>query len=74
MASNQQTRPQPGRFGRDSKTDADLLHALFAAGGYWGLTPDWVPRGGYATPCRNVLRRLETALLIDSAPRPGEEW
>lgn len=25
-----------------------LLVALLAAGGCWGLTPDWVPRTGYA--------------------------
>ncbi|MFE1960926.1 hypothetical protein [Streptomyces sp. NPDC059479] len=55
-------------------TDADLLCDLIAAGGFWGLAPGWVPRGGYAAPTRPVLRRLETALLIDSVPRIGEEW
>ncbi|MEU3600570.1 hypothetical protein ABZ714_17905 [Streptomyces sp. NPDC006798] len=27
--------------------EAALLVALLAAGGYWGLAPDWVPRAGY---------------------------
>lgn len=56
-----------------SLSDADELAALVAAGGYWGLAPDWVPRFGYAAPTRAVLRLVETGLLIDLAPRIGEE-
>ncbi|MFF6971530.1 MULTISPECIES: hypothetical protein [Streptomyces] len=29
-------------------TPQSQLDALIRAGGFWGLAPDWVPRGGYA--------------------------
>ncbi|MFD8969264.1 hypothetical protein ACFV0C_30495 [Streptomyces sp. NPDC059568] len=54
-------------------TDADELHALIAAGGYWRLAPDWLPRVGYALPTRAVLRRVETGLMIECAPLVGEK-
>ncbi|WP_326810916.1 hypothetical protein OIE62_24645 [Streptomyces scopuliridis] len=54
-------------------TDADELHALFAAGGVWGLALDWVPRGGFAIPARPVLRRVELGLLLNAAPWIGEQ-
>ncbi|SCG00293.1 hypothetical protein GA0115259_106914 [Streptomyces sp. MnatMP-M17] len=54
-------------------TDTDFLCALIAAGGYWGLAPDWVPRVGYTVPAQAVLRRVETGLLIELAPRIGEK-
>lgn len=56
-----------------SPIDTDLLCALFAAGGYWALAPDWVLRGGFAIPTRPLIRRVATGLLIDSVPRIGEE-
>lgn len=55
-------------------TDVDALQALFAAGGFWGFAPDWVPRGGYAAPTRSLLDRVSLRLLAESAPREGERW
>ncbi|MEU3600255.1 hypothetical protein ABZ714_16285 [Streptomyces sp. NPDC006798] len=37
------------------------LDALIAAGGYWGLAPDWVPRTGYARD-RDTLITVLAAL------------
>ncbi|MFE4828830.1 hypothetical protein [Streptomyces sp. NPDC056672] len=54
-------------------TYADELHALIAAGGYWGLAPDWVPRLGWAALTRAVLLRIETGLMIECVPLVGEE-
>lgn len=43
-------------------SDADELAALIEAGGFWRLAPDWVPRGGYAGPSRDVLKGVEAGL------------
>ncbi|NEA19184.1 hypothetical protein [Streptomyces halstedii] len=55
-------------------SDADELHALIAAGGFWRLAPDWVPRTGYTIPDRHVLGRMALRLLALSVPGPGETW
>lgn len=62
--------PSSGRIYRD----ADELHTLVRAGGFWGIAPDWVPRGGYATPTRLLLNRVALRLLVESVPREGERW
>ncbi|MFJ2110949.1 hypothetical protein ACIOEX_03315 [Streptomyces sp. NPDC087850] len=55
--------------------DADELHALIAAGGFWRLAPDWVPRTGYTgVPGAEGLRRIADGLLALSVPGPGETW
>ncbi|MEV7678830.1 hypothetical protein AB0O64_09795 [Streptomyces sp. NPDC088341] len=54
-------------------TDADTLCAFFAAGGFWGLAPDWLPRIGYTLLTRAVLRRVETGLMIELPPLVGEK-
>ncbi|KUN00600.1 hypothetical protein AQI95_34405 [Streptomyces yokosukanensis] len=42
--------------------DVAELEALIAAGGFWRLAPDWVPRGGYSMPTLAVLRVAENGL------------
>jgi hypothetical protein len=49
------THPKPS-------PDADDLAALLKAGGHWALAPGWVPRTGYATPTRDVLKAIENGL------------
>ncbi|MGV9313331.1 hypothetical protein ACWDR0_14210 [Streptomyces sp. NPDC003691] len=46
-------RIAPGARPKDP-THQSQLDALIAAGGFWGIAPDWVPRTGYATD-RNTL-------------------
>lgn len=56
------------------RNDADQLYELVHTGGFWGLAPDWVPRGDYATPTRLLLNRVALRLLAESVPREGERW
>ncbi|MEV8406422.1 hypothetical protein AB0R12_11550 [Streptomyces niveus] len=49
--------PEKGRS--DSAAE---MQALIDAGAFWRLAPEWVPRGGYATPSLAVLRELEAGL------------
>lgn len=43
-------------------SEVDELTALIKVGGFWRLTPEWVPRDGYADPHTVDLRRVETGL------------
>ncbi|GHE00759.1 hypothetical protein GCM10010339_17400 [Streptomyces alanosinicus] len=47
---------------RPPANDVVELEALIAAGGFWRLAPDWVPRTGYAKPTRALLRAVEDGL------------
>ncbi|MEU5160220.1 hypothetical protein AB0G74_11505 [Streptomyces sp. NPDC020875] len=42
----------------DSPARESQLDALIAAGGYWGLAPDWVPRAGYVRDRDTLIRAL----------------
>ncbi|WP_369390818.1 hypothetical protein AB5J72_26560 [Streptomyces sp. CG1] len=53
---HESSTPQP------PANDVAELEALIAAGGFWRLAPDWVPRAGYAAPTRAVLRDVEAGL------------
>ena len=64
----------PGTAATAPSNDADRLYELIRAGGYYGLAPDWVPRGGYAMPTRLLLNRVALGLLAESVPREGERW
>lgn len=47
---------------RPPADDVAALEAHIAAGGFWRLAPDWVPRGGYAMRTPSLLRAVENGL------------
>jgi hypothetical protein len=53
--TDQTTTPAPA-------DDVAELAALIAAGGFWRLAPEWLPRYGYAKPTPDTLRAVEAGL------------
>ncbi|MEV0277746.1 hypothetical protein AB0I22_15395 [Streptomyces sp. NPDC050610] len=54
MAEQAPESPEPD-------SDAEALYALIAAGGFWRIAPDWVPRQ-YAEPTRELTDRVRHGL------------
>ncbi|WP_327236201.1 hypothetical protein OG349_21820 [Streptomyces sp. NBC_01317] len=43
------------------RADEDELAALIEQGGFWRITPDWVP-GEFAPPTRDLVERVALGL------------
>ncbi|MFE6031597.1 hypothetical protein [Streptomyces niveus] len=57
------TMGDQGTRGGHPASGIEELRALCAAGGFWRLAPEWVPREGYSAPTHDVLKSVEAGLL-----------